>query len=709
MTPPPDTDPAAATPPPAGQPPRTTPPADEPPSSTPPPDAAAGAALAAGEAASDVASPDETPAVATTAGAPAPGAVGVVAPGPGAASAVAAGRGAAGAGAAGEGATGSGIAATASAADTASADPATAGGAGASAEDADPVDAVAPIEAVAELVTTAGIAARRLRAALVHLATTPATLDDLIRDHALPRRTAEQLLRAAGPDLHTARNGTLRLPGVYRTRFSTQQPAAVTAPPRDTTPHTAVDTTSDPAVPAARGTSDTSRGTNRDAGPGTGRDVGRDAGSGTGRDAGSDAGRDASPDAGRAISGNRSIDDNRGISDDDLVARMAGLIAEVPTDRALDHVSATAETAARRARWLDETYDLAGAHLVCVGDHDLTSLAVLEVRPDLRVTVVDVDERLLEFIAERAAQRGHAVDCWFADLRFGLPPGVAESADLVFTDPPYTPEGVQLFLGRGAQALRDRGNGRLVMAYGFSPLTPALGVKVQRAVLDLDLAVEAILPAFNRYHGAQAVGSASDLYVCRPTARTWQVLEKRLSGAAVNMYTHGEHSLEGEAVGRGPAELLAAPVRSVPGQIDLAGDPGPWLLRVLLALNAPTLSLQVPNKSPDLIDAKRQEALRSVVAAKYTLRYRRSTPSPKLAIVEATAVQGGERSAVGWLLSHAHGKLGNVLREGLVRQHGMTKNEARARAAALVPASWLDARLLDLPRHAIVGLVRALT
>ena len=388
---------------------------------------------------------------------------------------------------------------------------------------------------------------------------------------------------------------------------------------------------------------------------------------------------------------------------------MARLIAEVPTDRALDHVSATAETAARRARWLDETFDLAGAHLVCVGDHDLTSLAVLEVRPGLRVTVVDVDERLLEFIAGRAAQRGHAVDCWFADLRFGVPPVVAESADLVFTDPPYTPEGVQLFLGRGAQALRDRGNGRLVMAYGFSPLTPALGVKVQRAVLDLDLAVEAILPAFNRYHGAQAVGSASDLYVCRPTARTWQVLEKRLSGAAVNMYTHGEHSLEGEAVGRGPAELLAAPVRSVPGQIDLAGDPGPWLLRVLLALNAPTLSLQVPNKSPDLIDAKRQEALRSVVAAKYTLRYRRSTPSPKLAIVEATAVPGGERSAVGWLLSHAHGKLGNVLREGLVRQHGMTKNEARASTVELVPASWLDARLLDLPRHAIVRLVQALT
>lgn len=513
-----------------------------------------------------------------------------------------------------------------------------------------------PLEAVAEVVAAAGIAGRRLRQALTQLATTPTTLDDLIREHALPRRTIEQLLRAAAPDLHTARDGTLRLPGAYRTRFSTSQPPTPTSP---VTPANAA-----PVTPANA--------------------------------AGGTRGGAADGAAGGAVS-------------DDLVADMARLIAEVPTDRALDHVSATAQTAARRARWLDETFDLAGAHLVCVGDHDLTSLAVLAVRPDLRVTVVDVDERLLEFIAARAAQRGYAVDCWHADLRFGLPPVVAESADLIFTDPPYTPEGVQLFLGRGAQALRDKVNGRLVMAYGFSPLTPALGVKVQRAVLDLDLAVEAILPAFNRYHGAQAVGSASDLYVCRPTSRTWQVLEKRLSGAALNMYTHGEHSLEGEAVGRGPAELLAAPLRSVPDQIDLAGDPGSWLLRVLLALNASSLSLQVPNKSPDLIDAKSQASLRAVFAAKYTLRYRRSTPSPRLAIVEATAVQDGGPTAVGWLLAHAHGKLGNVLREGLVREHGMTKNEARARVAELAPPSWLDARLLDLPRYAITALVQALS
>ncbi|MFD0575450.1 bis-aminopropyl spermidine synthase family protein [Dactylosporangium darangshiense] len=300
-----------------------------------------------------------------------------------------------------------------------------------------------PIDAVAAVVSGYGIAGRRLREIIARLTESPTTLDDLVRDLAVPRRTVEALLRAAGPDLDTG-GETLVLQDSVRQRYGERFALA--------TLHDV------PEVPG-----------------------------------------------------------------------MAELVAGAPAaDRALDHVSATADTARRRAQWLAGTYDLAGARLVCIGDHDLTSLAVRRACPDVEITVVDVDERLLAYIDGQGA----GIACYHADLRFGLPPVVAGSGDLVFTDPPYTPEGVQLFLGRGAQALRDRGNGRLVMAYGFSPLTPALGLKVQRAVLDLDLVIEAMLPAFNRYHGAQAVGSASDLYVCRPTPQTWQVLDRRLDRLA---------------------------------------------------------------------------------------------------------------------------------------------------------------------------------
>ncbi|MGH3168680.1 MAG: bis-aminopropyl spermidine synthase family protein, partial [Trebonia sp.] len=147
----------------------------------------------------------------------------------------------------------------------------------------------------------------------------------------------------------------------------------------------------------------------------------------------------------------------------ELVARADTDIAAAPAARdALDHVSATAETVVRRALWLNDAFDLEDARLLCIGDHDLSSLAVCAIIPGLRVTVADLDERLLEFIDGRAREYGYDIQCFCADFRFGIPDSVAGSADVVLTDPPYTPEGVELFLGRGAQGLRDRRNGRLV-------------------------------------------------------------------------------------------------------------------------------------------------------------------------------------------------------------------------------------------------------
>jgi N4-bis(aminopropyl)spermidine synthase len=543
------------------------------------------------------------------------------------------------------------------------------------------------LDAVAEVVARFGVDKRRLQLALALLTERHQTLDSLVRGCALPRRTVESLLRAAGPDLDQNASGVAikaDRAGAYRDRF----------------------------------------------------DIGH-----------LQRSRVADPYAAQlaAHSG--------------LVARMDADIAAAPAARdALDHVAATADTAVRRALWLDSAFDLAGARLLCIGDHDLSSLAACAVIPGLQVTVVDVDERLLEFIGGRAAQYGYDIQCYYADFRFGLPDIAAGSADVVLTDPPYTPEGVELFLGRGAQGIADRANGRLVMAYGFSPLHPALGMKVQRAVQDLDLVAEAILPGFNRYHGAQAVGSASDLYVLRPTARTFQILDKKLARTAVNIYTHGAQSLEGRSgaldpdtasaltafatgteqgkppllVGEGwpapdhgttldlasllasglPAAVVRLPRLEV--AVDLADDPGPWLLRVLAAVSADRLAVLVPNGHPDLASQEAQRTLTALLAPKYALRLRRSTPASRYAVVEATAARSepGAAPIAHDFLCRAHGKIGNVWREALIRRSAqrpdgpLTKNEARSLVAGAVSRpACLDARLIDLPRLAIAALL----
>jgi hypothetical protein len=519
------------------------------------------------------------------------------------------------------------------------------------------------VEAVAALVAGYGVAARPVRGLIARLAEGRATLPQLVAATGLPRREVEAAIRALADDADHGPGGvTIRAERAeeYRDRFGYAQ-LGRTAP-------------ADPL--AAR------------------------------------------------------LADNP-----DLLADLAALTAGVPPPlRALDHVPATPETAARRALWLDGTFDLAGARLLCVGDHDLTGLAAALANPALAVTVVDLDERLLEYVDAQAAKRGLDVRCLYADLRHGLPPAAQESADLVFTDPPYTPEGVRLFVARGLAGLRDREHGRVVVAYGYGG-QPGLGAKVQQAIHGLHLAYEAVLPGFNRYVGAEAIGSASDLYVCRPTARTWRALE-HATGEAAHIYTHGPQSVEAAppppdhtaaprpaAIGDGGiplADVLAgtAAARLPRPRVidaDLAGDPGGWLLRLLLALDAEALSVLVPNNHPHLASEHGQRELAGLVGTKYALRFLRSTPDNHHAIVRATAVDPASLApadrAVRYVLDHANARLGTSWRDGLVRASRagdapLDRAAATALSRAAVPdPGLLDLRPVEIPRHRLAELL----
>src|SRR6266508_2148760 len=124
-----------------------------------------------------------------------------------------------------------------------------------------------------------------------------------------------------------------------------------------------------------------------------------------------------------------------------LARRMSELAAGLPPSRwRLDHVLATPETMARRALYMAGEYELDGASVLCLGDHDLMSLAVASVEPGAELTVVDIDERILDYVTDSADRLGVPLTAAWADLRLALPPSLIASADLVFTDPPYTTE-----------------------------------------------------------------------------------------------------------------------------------------------------------------------------------------------------------------------------------------------------------------------------
>jgi len=439
------------------------------------------------------------------------------------------------------------------------------------------------------------------------------------------------------------------------------------------------------------------------------------------------------------------------IQPEDLEASMAALMGGLPEpDRDLDHVLATPATAARRARFLSETFDLASASVLCLGDHDLTSLALAQTSPGADIAVVDVDERVLEHVDRAAAEHGWRVRPLYADLRVELPRSLREGSDLVFTDPPYAPAGLRLFLERGLAGLRPRDVSRVVFCYGYGERHPALGLRVQSIVAGLHLVAEAILPAFNRYDRAEALGGASSLHVCRPTRRTWATAARRqaddpriysrgagaqtasleaLPTAALDAVTEAAGSEPPLLVGQGwPAEARSRPLRrylddlhAARGRPPFTGPPhagvvavslhphlGGYLPRILLSAAARRLVAVV---DPAAAAALQEERLAALVGLRYRVTV---TAGEGPAVVVADRVEepvaGRTGRALRSLLDRAPATLGSAWREALIAAFAaqgrtITKNQARA-AIAATPTGSLHARshVTELPLHRLLGL-----
>ncbi|WP_017587242.1 bis-aminopropyl spermidine synthase family protein [Nocardiopsis ganjiahuensis] len=434
-------------------------------------------------------------------------------------------------------------------------------------------------------------------------------------------------------------------------------------------------------------------------------------------------------------------------------AELVRAVAEGPSsDLDLDHVSATAETALRRALFLATRFDLRQRTVLCVGDHDLTSVALTLVEPGARVEVVDLDERVLAHIDAVADRLGLAVRTHSADLRLGLPPVLRESSDLVFTDPPYTPDGVELFVRRGVEGLSDPKRSRVLVAYGASETTPKLAAATQARLVRSGLLMEAVWPDFNRYLGAESIGAASDLYVLRPLARTLP----SPGGDASRVYSQGVNAKEargGLDVERASAvldrvtELVRA--RGAQGAEGPSGDGsaeavesagpdegvvpalvGDWPrevtkeVRVRLStwMNSPTAVgtcavvnltggwerlaaraalaattddtfVLVPSSSRWVRDEAGQRAFRAMVEPGRRVRFLRGLGAPDLTAIRLTRnpEPGG---STGRLLAHvqgsAHGTLTTTLRTGLVEVSAWRGRPANKRTARHAVASAPD-------------------
>lgn len=196
-------------------------------------------------------------------------------------------------------------------------------------------------------------------------------------------------------------------------------------------------------------------------------------------------------------------------------------------DTRIDQSKCTPETSLRRAVLCLKQQFLIGKQIMCVGDDDLVSVSIglllQALFPNGRqsktaVHVVDMDERFLHYIHDVAQQKRLPIQCIYHDLREPLPANLQGKFDCFFTDPPYTLQGMSLFVSRGISALRKRKG--LPIFLSFAHKSPDYMFTMQREFLRMGVTTSATMPRFNEYEGAEIIANRSQMIILKTTERT---------------------------------------------------------------------------------------------------------------------------------------------------------------------------------------------
>ena len=194
-------------------------------------------------------------------------------------------------------------------------------------------------------------------------------------------------------------------------------------------------------------------------------------------------------------------------------------------DVSIDQAHGKPITALRRAALALEKGAFFNREIVLFGDDDLISAAIMLVYklvyPDQKapkITVFDIDERLLDYIDSIADELEIDIDTVFYDAKNRMPEEYINKFEVAFTDPPYTTEGAKLFLTRVKQLLKADVNLPLFFSYGQK--SPQDNHAVIQVLTELGFAIEELIPNFNEYEGAAILGGVGQMMVLKSAITT---------------------------------------------------------------------------------------------------------------------------------------------------------------------------------------------
>jgi predicted methyltransferase len=222
---------------------------------------------------------------------------------------------------------------------------------------------------------------------------------------------------------------------------------------------------------------------------------------------------------------------------EEVAAELTKIAEAAPAARLeIDQSHCTVPTKLRRVLLLHDAAALMGRRILILGDDDLMSVAIDRVGRRIgfagsikELVVVDVDAAVLEFCRARLRGAQFPVTLFEHDLREPLPKKFEGRFDTIFTDPPYTPAGAELFLSRAATALLSRTVGQIFFCFGMKP--PHEALRIQSAIARMGLVTRRLARNFNEYHGSDSVAGVSHLYHLTSTGVTHPLIGDRYRGS----------------------------------------------------------------------------------------------------------------------------------------------------------------------------------
>lgn len=214
-----------------------------------------------------------------------------------------------------------------------------------------------------------------------------------------------------------------------------------------------------------------------------------------------------------------SLDENQ-----QLVQKLAEFRAKhkLAPKRELDQFFATVQTSVAKALILTKKATNLLAPVAVLGDDDMVSTCIqLANFNKTAVTVFEVDDKLLSYLKTANEELGiNNVKYVKYDAKNELSPQFFGKFSVVVTDPPYTKQGLTLFLNRAIQLLNLKTGGYIFLYYGTSQNLPEKVLTVQHIITQMGLVIEDRIAGFARYNGAESIGSTSDLYILKTTPKT---------------------------------------------------------------------------------------------------------------------------------------------------------------------------------------------